>query len=97
LSCEPLLGPLDLTSWLWEEAGPEWAGINPSPDLGWVITGGESGPQHRPFDPDWARAVRDQCVAAGVPYFHKQNGGRTPKAGGRELDSRTWDQFPPIA
>jgi protein gp37 len=66
----------------------------PAGDIHWVITGGESGPDHRPFDPAWAMAVRDQCHAAGVAYFHKQNGGKTPKAGGRELDGRTWDEFP---
>lgn len=79
LSCEPLLGPL------------------PELDLdgiGWVITGGESGPAARPIDPAWVREIRDKCVAAGVPFFHKQWGGRTPKAGGRELDGRTWDEMP---
>jgi protein gp37 len=62
--------------------------------LGWVIVGGESGPGARPMHPDWARSLRDQCVAAGVPFFFKQWGGRTPKAGGRELDGRTWDEMP---
>ncbi|PWR16609.1 hypothetical protein DKT69_04905 [Micromonospora sicca] len=36
----------------------------------------------------------DRCLAAGVPFFLKQIGGSTPKAGGRELDGRTWDQYP---
>ena len=79
LSCEPLLGPL------------------PSLDLtgiDWVIVGGESGHGHRPMDPDWVRDIRDRCVAAGVAFFFKQWGGRTPKSGGRELDGRTWDQMP---
>lgn len=79
LSLEPLLGPL------------------PSLDLdriGWVIVGGESGPGHRPMDVAWVREIRDRCVAADVPFFFKQWGGRTPKAGGRELDGRTWDQMP---
>ncbi len=80
LSCEPLLGPVDLTPWLDE--------------LHWVITGGESGPRARSLDPDWVRGLRDQCQTAGVALFHKQNGGRTPKAGGRDLDGRTWDEFP---
>jgi protein gp37 len=40
--------------------------------LHWLICGGESGPGKRPFDPDWARAVRDQCRDAGVPFFMKQ-------------------------
>src|SRR5690606_11200360 len=78
LSCEPLLGPLSLNL----------DGIH------WVIVGGESGPVRRPMDLDWARSIRDQCLAAGVPFFFKQVGGRTPKAGGRLLDGRTWDEFP---
>lgn len=79
LSCEPLIGPL---------GGLDLAGI------GWVIAGGESGPDHRPLDPAWVTAIRDACVSAGVPFFFKQWGGRTPKAGGRELDGRVWDQMP---
>ena len=80
LSCEPLLGPLD---------GLDLDGI------GWMIVGGESGPGARPMDPAWARGLRDACVAAGVPFFFKQWGGPTPKAGGRVLDGRTWDEMPP--
>lgn len=79
VSLEPLLGPLpDL----------ELDGIH------WVIVGGESGPGARPMEPEWVRRIRDRTVAAGVPFFFKQWGGRTPKSGGRELDGRTWDQFP---
>jgi protein gp37 len=94
LSCEPLLGPLDLSRWLWEPAGPPWAGRNPSSDLGWVIAGGESGAGYRAVDPAWVRDLRDQCVAAHVPFFFKQFGGRTPRAGGRVLDGREWNQLP---
>lgn len=79
LSCEPLLGPL---------TGLDLAGI------GWVIAGGESGPRHRPMDPAWVEEIRDVCAAAGVPFFFKQWGGRTPKAGGRLLDGWTYDQMP---
>jgi protein gp37 len=81
LSLEPLLGPL------------------PSLDLTgieWVIVGGESGPAHRPMDPAWARDLRDRCVSAGVAFFFKQWGGRTPKANGRTLDGRTWDEYPAL-
>lgn len=91
LSCEPLLGPLDLTD------------INPARDetpdhldalrgivrtsyptkpteakLDWVIVGGESGPGARPMHPDWARSLRDQCQRAGVPFFFKQWGEYVP-------------------
>lgn len=79
ISAEPLLGPLDKL---------DLDGIH------WLITGGESGPHHRPCDPDWVRSLRDRCIQAEVLFFHKQWGGRTPKAGGRVLDGRTWDEFP---
>lgn len=81
LSCEPLLGPLP--------------SLNLA-EIGWVIAGGESGPAHRRCDTAWIAALRDQCVAADVPFFFKQWGGRTPKAGGRELAGRTWDQLPVV-
>ncbi|MFI9437216.1 DUF5131 family protein [Streptosporangium sp. NPDC052375] len=79
LSCEPLLGPLP---------GLDLVGID------WVIVGGESGPNHRLLNPSWVREVRDTCQQAGVPFFFKQWGGRTPKSGGRALDERTWDEIP---
>ena len=79
LSCEPLLGPLH---------GLDLTGI------GWVIAGGESGPGCRPLDRAWVTDIRDACTAAGVPFFFKQWGGRTPKAGGRELDGVLWDEMP---
>jgi protein gp37 len=64
----------------------------------WVITGGESDLKNpRRTDPDWIRSIRDQCLEAGVPYFHKQNGG-TRKIngawGGREIDGVEWNEFP---
>ena len=46
------------------------------------------------MDPAWPAALRDACLAAGVSYFFRQWGGPTPKSGGRELDSGTWDQIP---
>jgi protein gp37 len=99
LSCEPLLGPVDLAQSLalWQPGDDQpWKGDRlPARDiLHWVIVGGESGPGARPMRPDWARALRDECLAAGVPYFFKQWGGRTPKAGGRELDGSTHDGYP---
>jgi protein gp37 len=75
LSCEPLLGAVDLNKWLWQSVfhgAP--ADIEPTGLLHWVITGGESGPNARPMHPDWARSLRDQCAAAGVPFFFKQWG-----------------------
>jgi hypothetical protein len=53
----------------------------PGPRIGWIIVGGESGPNARPMHPDWARSLRDQCTAAGVPLFFKQWGGHEPLAG----------------
>jgi protein gp37 len=79
ISAEPLLGPLDRL---------DLAGID------WLIVGGESGPRHRPMDPAWARALRDRARDSGVAFFFKQWGGHTSKAGGRELDGRTWDEMP---
>lgn len=81
LSLEPLLGPL------------------PSLDLSgidWVIVGGESGPKARPMQTEWVTDIRDRALEAGVPFFFKQWGGRTAKAGGRELEGRVWDQFPGV-
>lgn len=78
LSCEPLIGPLAF-----------------DPDgISWVIVGGESGVRRRPIQPDWVRGIRDLCTEASVPFFFKQWGGRTPKAGGRELDGAEWSQMP---
>jgi len=62
--------------------------------LGWVIVGGESGPGARPMDKDWVIGIRDQCLAAGVPFFFKQWGGTNKKKAGRLLDGRTWDELP---
>jgi protein gp37 len=45
---------------------------------------------------EWVRALRDRCVDDDVAFFFKQWGGRTPKAGGRELDGRTWDEMPRV-
>ena len=83
LSCEPLLGELSIEDFISE------------PDaIGWVIAGGESGPDARPMDAAWVRLLRDQCTRADVPFFFKQWGGITPKSGGRELDGTTWDEYP---
>ena len=93
LSCEPLLKAVDLRGWLHELSENDTTEES-EVGIDWVIVGGESGPSARPMRPEWAAALRDQCVEAGVPFFFKQWGGRTPKSGGRELDGRTWDQMP---
>lgn len=121
LSCEPLLGPLDIGNWTGYPATPSereimaefFEAFGPLPDTSmnaqigrdqdavrqnlWVIVGGESGPGHRAVDPEWVRGLRDHCVGLDIPFFFKQWGGRTAKAGGRELDGRTWDEMPAVA
>lgn len=104
LSCEPLLGPVDLRRWtecgcggLCDPPHPCPMRANASGRIGWVIVGGESGPGHRPLDLEHARRLVDQATRAGIPVLFKQVGGRTPTAGGDELDGRTWKQFPPEA
>lgn len=99
ISAEPLLGSVDIERWLHDESCI-WMSRSTctcAPKgrrLDWVVTGGESGRDWRPADPAWFRSVRDQCRPALTAYLHKQNGGRTPKSGGRLLDGRTWDQYP---
>jgi protein gp37 len=130
LSCEPLLGPVDLARSLslWNPGDDQpWHGARlPARDvLHWVVCGGESGSGARPMHPDWARSLRDQCQKGGIPFFFKQWGEWVPidqmpadtfqrwdaahgcdaydwgqpwrvgkKAAGRELDDRTWDEYP---
>lgn len=107
VSCEPLLGGIEMGIWL-----PEW-----------LIAGGESGARSRPMHPAWARGLRDQCTGYGIPFLFKQWGEWHPainddapmwtgvdgefadaplqrigkKAAGRALDGRTWDEYPCIA
>jgi protein gp37 len=141
LSCEPLLGHVKLP-FITEVDGctcyggttvyghEPRCGIEPGPawgNLHWVVVGGESGSGARPMHPDWARSLRDQCTAVGVPFFFKQWGewchsdqmpddtwswldsainlGQQPhsephrvgkKRAGRELDGRTWDEYPAV-
>lgn len=78
VSAEPLLGPLDLSPWL----GPR--------KINWVVCGPETGPGARWMDPAWPRALRDQCVSAGVPFFFKGWGGDRD----RRLDYREWNEVP---
>jgi len=81
LSLEPLLGPLPRLN---------LRGID------WVIVGGESGPGARPMAEEWVIDIRNQCLAAHVPFFFKQWGGVRKKQAGRVLRERTWDQVPAL-
>lgn len=60
----------------------------------WAIVGGESGPGARSMDAAWVTGIRDQCLAARVPFFFKQWGGTNKKKAGRVLEDRTWDELP---
>ena len=136
VSLEPLLGPINMTA-----SGPMFEKLNRlrphqevvdhgvyenRPALDWIVCGGESGPGARPMPPRWVRDIRDQCVAASVPFLFKQWGEWAPdclcrtkkphrttkrpgpcsplsvmfrcgkKAAGRQLDGRTWDEFPEV-
>jgi len=62
----------------------------------WVIVGGESGPGARPMKAEWMKSVMEQCRRHDVPFFFKQWGGVRKKLAGRELDGRTFDEFPQI-
>ena len=83
LSAEPLLKPVNLRPYL--------------ENIQWVIVGGESGPKARPISEDWVSSIRDDCVDEGVPFFFKQWGGKTSKAGGRTLLGREWSEMPALA
>ena len=82
LSCEPLLGPLDLRSWI--------------DRIHWVIAGAESGRPDRapPMELDWVRSLRDQCLAAGVVLFFKQDADGGKKVSLPVLDGVHWTQYP---
>jgi protein gp37 len=82
ISFEPLLGPIGQVN------------LN---GISWAIVGGESGSNHRPISKEWVREIRKQCKQQRVAFFFKQWGGRTAKAGGRILDGREWNEYPPIA
>ncbi|WP_256846865.1 phage Gp37/Gp68 family protein [Paenibacillus sp. Pae108] len=111
LSCEPLLGPVDLNAVprpdnaYFMQRGERGCITDPNePDdyvywhkrdlINWVIVGGESGPGARPMHPDWVRSLRDQCQAAGVPFFFKQWGEWMPVPDGtplpRNIDNAGW-------
>ena len=109
VSCEPLLGPIDLRLLSPEPAlqpsspvsglvsGPLSGPI--SSPISWIIAGGESGPGATPMDLDWARSLRDQAALANVPFFLKQLGGHPGKRGAAQalLDGQTHLQMPVIS
>ena len=80
LSCEPLLGPLQL----------DLTGIH------WVIVGGESGAGFRPIQPEWVRSLQRQTHDAGAAFFFKQWGGLTSKKKGNALDGQQYLEFPVV-
>jgi protein gp37 len=79
VSAEPLVGPVDKLDLT---------------AIDWVIAGGESGPRHRPVREEWLTELRDRCGDAGIAFFFKQWGGRTPKAHGRLLEGEEWSEMP---
>ena len=79
ISAEPLLGRLD---------DVDLSGID------WLIAGGESGVGARPMQRNWVEHLQQRCVSQGIAFFFKQWGGRTPKAGGRQINGRTFDEMP---
>ena len=79
LSVEPLIGPLPNLN------------LN---GIDWVIVGGESGPGARPMQENWVQEIRNQCLEQNVAFFFKQWGGVVKSKTGRELEGRTWDEYP---
>lgn len=81
LSCEPLIGPLK---------NLKLGGIH------WVIVGGESGPRSRPMEKEWVEDIHHSCKLQDVAFFFKQWGGVRKDLTGRELDGRTYDEYPTL-
>lgn len=102
LSCEPLLGRVTLGQWI-DGVYVNWlTGEYPDGDrtkrvadgLDWVIVGGESGPRHRPMDLPAALDIVDQCKAASVAVYVKQDSGQYPGRQGRIPDAYWLHEFP---
>jgi protein gp37 len=108
LSCEPLLGPVDLSAWLprpfERQQGGYWLyGTDPhgadkrwmsGPAIGWCIVGGESGPGARPMDLAWVESIVGQCTATGVPVHVKQLGSVWARASGADPKGGDWWLWP---
>lgn len=105
LSMEPLFGWVDLVPWTWRREVAETIGLGPmgpkevryGSEIGWVITGGESGPGHRPLDLDAVRELRRISELCGIPFFFKQHGGQFPGSGGHLLDGELHYEWPVAA
>jgi protein gp37 len=94
LSCEPLLGPVEIQNFLIPTRNQGTATFT---KLDWVIAGGESGPSFRPAEPDWFRSLRDQCAANDIAFLFKQWDGPSQvaiKRKGRLLDDVLHDAYP---
>ena len=96
VSVEPMLSEVKILNYLGEEVKWNCHGdeISRRNSLDWVICGGESGPGARPMHPEWARSIREQCKAAGVPFFFKQFGEWWPIGGDGISKPEYDDQFP---
>ena len=107
LSCEPLLGSVDIghaipCGYYCDPVGPDGYGHHDHPfwtpqiasPIDWVIVGGESGHNARHMDEDWVRSLRDQCVSAGVAFFYKQSVIDGKKVGLPFLDGKQWNESP---
>lgn len=89
LSCEPLLGPVEFSNVTKRSDAIQQLGKAALNGIHWLICGGESGPHARPMHPDWARSLRDQCAAAGVPFLFKQ-WGEWCQGHNDDLKSHVW-------
>ncbi len=108
LSCEPLLGLVELRStpvgqlaktvrtWLTftQRIGDDKFNYATYNRIDWIIAGGESGPKFRPVKEEWLTSLRDQCERANVPFFFKQWAGVNPHKLGRLLEGREWNEMP---
>jgi protein gp37 len=97
LSCEPLLGPLSLVEYL-SLNGKVFHRGGYTDALDWVIVGGESGPNARPMELEWARGIRDECASTDTRFFLKQLGGNPDKRGHEKalLDGKRHIEMPKV-
>jgi protein gp37 len=98
LSCEPLLGPINLIDgpwWDWRYSYDFYPKDMFKRPIDWVIAGGESGPHARPMHPEWARSLRDACASSGVSFFMKQMGsGWAKEFNAKDKKGGDWDEWP---